>query len=217
MSEIKLLAEMVRRQKELDKRVARLETLEFSSYVGGWVEIETVTVNTTVNSISILNIPQIFLHLFLMINGRTDQVPCGLLSMRMNNDSGNNYWHHRGQAGGSCVLGCGTSFTALTDRIAMGNHPGTSYSLDPLFDEIFGVCTVWIPDYRNQYKHKSVLFDNYWVCADAEEISASIMRAWGGGTWHSNAVITRLDLPVRFIKNSKITLYGIGGTFEEHA
>lgn len=201
----------------IDKRVKRLETLEFTTFdSGGLTEIETVTVNAAVDLITIL-IPDLFLHLFVMINGRTDSVPCDLLSMRMNNDSGNNYWHHRGQAGGGCVLQCGTSFAALTDRIAMGNKPGPSWVGTELYDDIFGVCTIWIPDYHNQYKHKSVLFDNYWVCADAEGINPIIMRAWGGGTWHSNAVITRLDFPVRFVKNSKISVYGIGGTFVEHA
>lgn len=203
-----------------DKRIERLETLEGLSFAGGgWTEIETVTVNAAVDIISILNIPPLFLHLVVMINGRTDTIPCDSLSMRMNNDSGDNYWYQYGRAGNGagCVLQCAASFAALTDQIMMNNKPGPSWDANVLYDDIFGVCNVWIPDYRNQYKHKSVLFDNHFICAPAEEISPVMWRVWGGGTWHSDAPITRLDFPNRFIKNSKISVYGIGGTFVEHA
>jgi len=214
----KMLGNIVKRYEDMEKRVARLETLEYSSFLaGGWVEIETVTVNASVNLITINNIPDDFLHLFVMINSRTDSTMCDGLTMIINNDAGNSYWYHRGYACDACTLACLTSFTGLATSINMGSKPGASFAGTPLYNDIFGVCTIWIPDYRCIYKHKSVLFDNYWPCADGDEINPIICRTWGGGTWHSNAAITRLDFPVRFIKNSKISVYGIGGTYECHA
>ena len=205
----------------IDKRVKRLETMEGLSFAGGgWTEIKTYTVEVGVEtSISIQNIPPLFLHLMIIVNGRTDSAPADTLSMRMNNDSGDNYWYQYGRAGNGpgCLLKCAASFPALTDRISMGHKPGPCWLGTPLYDDIFGVCNIWIPDYRNQYKHKEVLFDNHYVVAPAEEINPVMWRAWGGGTWHSNAPITRLDFPTRFVKNSKISVYGIGGTFEEFA
>jgi len=205
----------------IDKRVKRLETLESLSFAGGgWTEIETYNVSgLTEDGITIQDIPALFLHLMVIINSRTDEVPRDTLSMRMNNDSGNNYWYQYGQIndGVGCLLHCTASFTALTDQIRMAHKPGPGWLGEELYDDVFGVCNVWIPDYRNQYKYKSVSFDNFLIVGETAEIPATIRRVWGGGVWRSKTVINRLDFLNRFVKNSKISVYGIGGTFEEFA
>ena len=225
MNDIKLLAEIIRRQKIIDKRIERLETLEFTSYADGWVEIETITVSAVagVPSVTFLSIPQIYLHLAMIISARTTADVCSAMKIFFNGDEGDNYWYNIHQLDGTtgaCTHGCTVVFgtASFAAYIGLGRIPGESYGFPELFSDIYNSENVWIPDYRCTYKKKSCHWDSETLCADSEEISANKFRELGGGFWHSVVAINEIELAIvgagNFAKNSKFSLYGIGGTFE---
>jgi len=144
MSFMKLLSEMVRQQKLLDKRVARLETLEFTSFVGGWVEIETITVSAGagVPSVTFQNIPQIYLHLAMIISARTYNLQCSPMKMVFNDDDDDNYWyniHWLGGDIGACTHSCQETFGVAdwADYIHLGHVPGVSFAHPDIFNDLF--------------------------------------------------------------------------------
>lgn len=224
MSETKLLAEIIRRQKALDKRIARLETLEFTSYVGGWVEIETITVDTPVLIITFSDIPQIFLHLAVIISTRchnsTGHAP---IRMTFNDDDTENYWYNKhwlyGDTG-ACLHRCIALFgtAEFANYIAIGDMPGLSFGGGEMYEKLFNSQNLWIPDYRCDEKKVSCHWDNEYVEAPGDEIGPYKYRQLGGGYWQGEAEITKIDFEIggaaTFAQNSKISLYGIGGTFE---
>jgi len=213
----------------IDKRVKRLETLEFASFAtGGWIEIETQTKDDDIEtSFSFLNIPQNYLHLALLFSVRSAVGTGGLqqLICRINNDSTDHYWSIIDQlyitaSGGACNRLCPGY---IPDKISYWYcfqipAPGLDDGNDP---DCFKTAHMWIPDYRNQYKKKTAVWDNYFNKAEAAATVRALWREEGGGTWHDMSPITRLDFRtpglVAFLRNSKISLYGMGGTFEEFA
>ena len=221
MSEIKLLAEIVRRQEALDKRIARLETLEFTSFVGGWVEIETITINVPTNIFTFSDIPQHFLHLALIISCRSDNsTGSSSLQMTFNDDDAANYWYNKhwffGDTG-ACLHSCIALFGTLefANYIDIGNIPGPPLGVGAMYDLLFNSENLWIPDYRCDKKKTSCHWDNEYVEAPGDEVGPYKFRQVGGGYWHDTDAITKIDiLSANFAKNSKISLYGIGGTFE---
>ena len=68
----KMLGSIVKRNEDLEKRVARLETLEFAALGGGgWYEVGTITAPAAgLNTFSFTGIPQTFLHLVLLTSLR---------------------------------------------------------------------------------------------------------------------------------------------------
>lgn len=224
--ELKLLAETRRQQKLLDKRIARLETLEFGSLAGGcWTEIETITVpaGAGVPNVNFQGIPQIYLHLAMIISARTSANVCSSIKVFFNSDEGENYWyniHRLNGATGAPTHSCSVVFgiAAFASYIGLGRIPGASFGFPELFSDIYNSENLWIPDYRCPYKKKSCHWDNETLCADAEEISADKFRELGGGFWHSVVAINEIDVSIvgagNFTQNSKFSLYGIGGTYE---
>ena len=222
--ELKLLAEIRRQQKLLDKRIARLETLEFSSYVGGWVEIETITTTIPpVSSVTFSNIPQIYLHLVMIISARTYNLQCSPMKIFFNDDEDDVYWHNDHWLGGdvgACTHVCTETFGVAdwASYIRIGTIPGVSITHPDIFNDLYNSETLWIPDYRCTYKRKSCHWDNETCCAEAEEIQPTKFRELGGGFWHKIAAINEIEVALigagNFAQNSKFSLYGIGGTFE---
>jgi len=226
MSFMKLLSEMVRKHNQLDKRVARLETLEFTSYVGGWVEIETITVDTaaTIGIITFSDIPQIFLHLAVIISARCDNsTGAAIVRMTFNDDDGANYWYDKhwfyGDTG-ACVHRCIALFGTLefANYIDIGDIPGIPFGVGAMYEDLFCSQNLWIPDYRCDEKKTSCHWDNEYVEAPGDEVGPFKYRQFGGGFWHDTDPITKIDFDIpgagTYAQNSKISLYGIGGTFE---
>jgi len=225
MSYMKLLSEMVRQNKLLEKRVARLETLEFTSFVGGWVEIETITVDAPTNNIVFGDIPQIFLHLAFIISARQNGQGCGYMRMIFNEDDEEDYWYNSHSLDGdtgACTHSCTVFFGVdeYADCIFIGNIPGVSVTHEEIFADLFNSETLWIPDYRCDQKKKTCHWDNEALCPEAGEVPAAKFRQLGGGFWHQKAPIDEIEIflpgAAQFAQNSKFSLYGIGGTFECH-
>ncbi len=224
--ELKLLAEIRRQQKLLDKRIARLETLEFTSYVGGWEEIETITADAAIGIITFSDIPQIFLHLALILSVRSHNVTgSGNMQMTFNDDDAANYWYNKhwfyGDTG-ACLHRCISLFgtAEFANYIDLGDFPGLSFGGGAMYEDLFCSQNLWIPDYRCDEKKKSCHWDNEYVEAPGDEIGPYKYRQAGGGYWHDTDAITKIDIlapgAATFAQNSKISLYGIGGTFECH-
>lgn len=221
---IDLDAQFAGRIDAIDARVKRLETLEFASVAGGagaWVEIETITIDAPATTFSFLNIPQTYLHLAMILSLRgTGLSWWRAVYMRLNNNSDDRYWYHTCycQKGtpAECVWSCDSSFPTKTDAWKLFFVPdlGDEEGNDP---DCFSAGHLWIPDYRNQYKKKSAVWDSLGTAAVVDEITRQIYRAEGGGVWHDFDPITRIDVyaTVNFERNSKVSLYGIQGTFEE--
>ena len=220
------LAEMAQKIVDQGKRIARLETLEFGSASGGggtWVEIETITVNAPITTFSFLNIPQTFLHLAMIFSLRgTGSEWFFATYMRLNNDATDHYWYQvcycQKGTGPDCVWSCENGFPTKESAWEVFFVPelGDELLNDP---DCFLAGHFWLPDYRNQYKKKSALWDALGTGAASGEITRQIFRADGGGVWHDLDPVTRIDVfcvaPKSFAKNSKVSLYGIQGTFEE--
>ena len=216
----------------IDKRVKRLETLEFASVavggVGGLIEIETQTKSDDIEtSFSFIDIPQIYLHLMVIFSVRSASGLAGLqqLICRINNDSGDHYWSIIDQlyitaSGGACNRLCPGYIPAKISYWYCFQipAPGLDDGNDP---DCFNTAHMLISDYRNQYKKKTAVWDNYFNKAEAAATVRALWREEGGGTWHDMSPITRIDFRtpglVAFLRNSKISLYGIDGTFEEFA
>jgi len=223
MNDIQLLAEIVRRQKALDKRISRLETLEFSSYIGGWVEIETITANAPLWSFVFEDIPQTFLHLALLISARLNGQGCGAMKMILNGDDEESYWfntHSLGGDVGACTHSCFEIFGIgeFEAYIHIGDIPGDSVTHEEIFADLFNSETLWLLDYRCDEKRKSCHWDNETVCPEAGEIPAAKFRQLGGGFWHELDAIEEIEIYIggaaTFAQNSKMSLYGIGGDFK---
>jgi len=230
---LKLLGNLLKRYEDVEKRVARLETLEFTSIFtgGGWVEIETITMpNSTTNIFTFDNIPQTFLHLALIIctRGAVGNEGIDYILCRVNNDADSRYWSIMEWIYMTAVTGCNQSCTAYFPTKSafwyayLQPNPGYEASNDP---NTFCAAHMWIPNYRNQYIKKQFVLDFYTPKAAGEWLSVptdrEIIRGQSGGTYHEIDPITRLDFRTsglrNFAKNSTISLYGIGGTFLEYA
>jgi len=226
----KMLGNIVKRNEDLEKRVARLETLEFTSYTGGggWHEIETLTkADSTELTFSFQNIPQIYLHLALIVSVQAiNETAYGIIQllMRINNDSSNLYWYIVDQLNITgppyvCNRSCWAAFPTKVSFWLVCQVPaaGDGESNDP---NCFNAAHIWVPDYRNQYKKRSGVWDNYTNEAKSGEAVRRLWREQGGGTYHDTTAVSRLDFWLSsndpFAKNSKISLYGIQGTFEEY-
>ena len=233
MSWIRLLSEAVRQNKLLEKRVARLETLEGLSFAaGGWTEIETIIQTDDTETIFTFdNIPQIFLHLVLIfsLRGYTGAEGVEFLISQINDDTDDHYWSilegiWMDAAAGACNQFCTAYFPTKAGQwfILRYPNPGDEAGNDP---NTFCAGHMWMPDYRNSYIKKAFVADNYFPQAQGEWLSVPtdrmIHREQSGGTWHDTDPITKIIFRSpgnrAFARNSKISLYGIGGTFEEFA
>jgi|GEM_PF-5037766 len=212
----------------IDKRVKRLETLEFASVAvggaGGLTEIETITIEVPASSFVFDDIPQTFLHLLLIISARSHSMTMqGPMRMIFNEDDTANYWYDKHWFGGdtgACAHTCIALFGAaeFANYIGIGDVPGLSFGGAGVWANLFNSQTLWIPDYRCHYKTKSCHWDNEYVMADGEEMNPAKFRQVGGGFWHDTDTIVEIEISAggaaTFAKNSKISLYGIGGEFE---
>lgn len=111
----------------LQSRLAILERLPSS---GGLIEIETLEGNGVLTTLDFQNVPQIYKHLLLVGQARmVNAVTQTELSLRLNNDSGNNYHiqllqgENASVASGAFANDSAAKIGVATGALADANHP----------------------------------------------------------------------------------------------
>jgi len=212
---LKLLSEIAKHINILDKRIARLETLEGSSFTGGdgLVLIERQEVGAAgTNLITFNNIPATFHQLWVIYYAYAYQGTGGWgpIEMRINNDSGANYdWY---DVRISWNLAAPSKGQAYGDSQARVGNANDDARLDPAAGHILFPC---YSDTTPASKRKVWIWDLYltgWFAGAPDH-----QRHIGGGDWLSNAAISRLDFAPTFAapaflfqEGTCFSVYGIG-------
>jgi len=216
---LKLLSEITKRMSILDKRVARLETLEGSSFTGGGglVLIERQEVGAAgAHQITFDNIPATFHQLWVIYYAYAAWVPTTTwihIEMQVNNDVGNNYDWYRATI--TWDLGSPTKGEGYGVNLAFVGAAQDDLRLDPATGHILFPC--YSDTTPAATKYKIWIYDGYltgWFGSPPVPIHR---RNMGGGSWASNAAINRLDFYAAigtpaavFEEGTCFSLYGIG-------
>jgi hypothetical protein len=171
------------------------------SAVGAMEPISAITLTGTQSSIEFNNIPGIYMHLQIRGSSRSAD-PSTLLddvSVRFNNDTGNNYSRHTIFGDGSTTSSTGAASSSF---INIGTGPRNNAT-----SNIFGIFIADVLDYASVNKNKTVR--SLWGC----DLNGSGQVRLGSGVWmNSGTAITSLRITaelVGFVSNSTFTLYGI--------
>lgn len=172
--------------------------------VGTFDSIQTVTVGSGgAASVTFSSIPATYTHLQIRGIARDDRaLNEDSISIRYNNDSGNNYMgFHEIYGAGSAAAYAGNTSTnkMLADRIA-GNNATAS---------VFGAIIFDILDYANTNKYKTQRF------LGGVDRNGDGAIAFGSGLWMSTSAINEITLAGangNFSQYSQFALYGIKGS-----
>lgn len=175
---------------------------------GGLHLINEVVLASPAAAITFNNISQIFRHLVLELIGRTDSAEsAALMKLRMNADSGNNYYGQKTKDNGSTVYTEGQSGDGLTPL----NPEGTTDLANSA-----GFLHLIIPYYRNTTWYKNTIYQGAFTSTGAGANGQTLIT--GMGVWKGTAAISRLDLlaysydlttPKNWVAGSIATLYGV--------
>jgi len=213
---LKLLSEITKRMSILDKRIARLETLEGSSFTGGGglVLIERQEVGAAgTNLITFNNIPATFHQLWVIYYAYAYQGTGGFgpIEMRINNDSGNNYdWYDVRITWNLGSPNKGQGYNVSEATVGNANDDAR---LDPAAGHILFPCYA---DTTPASKRRVWVHDYYFTAWFGVEPAPDHKRGLGGGNW-LNAAISRLDFAPTFAapaflfqEGTCFSVYGIG-------
>lgn len=169
---------------------------QFIAIPGSFESIATQTVGSSgASTITFDNIPNTYSHLQLRMIARGPST--NYVTMRFNNDSGNNYAGHFLYANGSSVS---TASPATSTTLLL---PSRAYSATANY---FGAAVTDILDYASTNKNKTMR------SLTGDDESPLIMFITG--LWMSTSAVTRIDLITQagnFSQYSQFALYGIKG------
>lgn len=219
---LKLLSEITKRMSVLDKRIARLETLEYSSVTGGAGGIfciETIKLTTpepVITFPSAGTLPQDYWHLWLWYSAKcpNDTPIWGFQPfMRFNDDeeytsyrSYKNVWKcYAGETIETSVGGDGM-YTKIDLMQVAGSNDSEPY--------LRSGCEVNIYDYRATDMYKAVTWKGWSHGPTYSELTFDkAFKAFGGGLWNSLNAITKITIHAAgaetFAAGSVFTLMGV--------
>lgn len=170
--------------------------------VGSYDSIATITVGSGGSAnIDFQNIPAIYTHLQLrgIIKSTSADTTVRSSTLRLNNDTGNNYSRHYVNADGATAgAGAGTSQSSMYAATDIGANA----------TNVFGGFVIDILDYANTNKNKTIR------SLSAVDNNGSGYVQYFSGLWLSTSAIDRVTLlpgASNFAQYSTVALYGIRG------
>lgn len=207
------MADLARRITDHEKRVKRLETLEFSTiaFGGCFALIETILLDAPTSPVTFSAIPQTYRHLLLILNWQSTGVP---VFIRFNADGGANYdWggaRHGLQDAGS------PAYVAYYHAAGYQGEPTTSMRAGGGMDAEFGVGQILFGDYSATDKNKSMLSHMPLRVFGEGEAPSLWMVEQEWGAWDNTDALTQIDLydyvpggGGAFATGSRFSLYGL--------
>lgn len=172
---------------------------------GGAMEsIATVTLSGNSANIDIQSIPGGFQHLQMRCLLRTDRTSNAAdgFTLRLNNDTGNNYaWHRLSGDGSSATAGAGSSTNLMSTGVDVVTGPSAT-------TQIMGVAIIDLLDYTSTSKAKTIR-----TFTGNDRNGAGIVASASGLWTTSNAAVTRITIaPLagsNFVQYTSVGLYGL--------
>jgi hypothetical protein len=165
--------------------------------------IETKTLATTTSNIEFTGIPQTFTDLVILFSVRAT-LGSGYgfddLGLRLNGDSGSNYYNSILRSRDGAFLGAGATGTSIT----VYSSPAVSATANT-----FGNGQIYISNYALGTIYKNVNVDGF----SENNSSTAVQGGFVGGVWRSASAITSINLVSlnswNFAQYSVVSLYGI--------
>lgn len=162
--------------------------------------ISTVFGTGSSNVISFTSLPQTYKHLQIRFSSNGNYLNATNPLMRFNGDTGNNYYRHSMESGGSGTPGAGGT---IDSNIIIGRVSNATYSTQP------GASIVDILEYTSTFKNKTVKGLGGHI-SDGEKY----LRLFSGVWYNTNAIstitISTLD-GSNWPASGRFSLYGFKG------
>lgn len=162
----------------------------------GMVKIADSTLAIAAASIDLQSISQVYAHLRIIAELRSDQASAAAAYLRFNNDSGSNYRNFSGVGGGAAPAA--VAQIQLLDNINESDSNA----------DLFSIVEIVIANYANAVHNKTVLARGSATMYDGANSVTSVVH----GMWISTAAINRVTLlpsTGNFAAESRVTLYGM--------
>jgi len=175
------------------------------AFVSGMVPLQDIIATGTLASFDFQNIDQSFTWLQLRVSGRSDGAGTSYdLMMRVNNDSGNNYYDTYIQGVSTAAPTGGEQTSATQGRVGVVSGAGA-------ISGYMAFNTIDINDYTYTHqKHFVGLSHTLWGSTSSTHVTRIV-----GGICAQTAAITRITLypsTGNWIAGSRATLFGISAT-----
>jgi len=172
---------------------------------GAYDSIATVTVGSPVASITFSSIPSTYTHLQVRVFARSARADWGdTLQVRVNGDTGANYYGHYLLANGAATFA--GSYGATTGLVYCGTVAAGSAPVGT-----FGGPIIDILDYTSANKNKI-----FRVLHGADNNSSNggvgfLSAAWNNSSTAINSLVFSVDSASNFAQYTSFALYGIKG------
>lgn len=170
---------------------------------GGLASIADQTLAVSSPSFDFLGLSQSYSHIWIVCYLRTDAASVAdAAAIRLNNDSGANYYQERIVANGATATPGET--LAATSGTLIACAGGTASA------NHFGAGFIVLPSYAQATNHKSMVAQSHY---DQSNLTGTIIVAEQGVTWVGTAAVSRITLipttGTNFVAGSRVTLYGM--------
>jgi hypothetical protein len=169
---------------------------------GGYELISTTVLGSATNTVTLSSIPTTYKHLRVVLTGRSNFANTGFsnIFMRINGDTGSNYWHHLIEVSGSAFYASNSGSIATQARIGLTsqNNSATGY---------WAASQIDIPDYTSTNKNKTAR-----VFTRSDNDAGTGYMDFGSAMLVSTSAVSSLSFYLDqgdWIANSRFSLYGI--------